>query len=42
MILFNDTFTNFNHPEIGVAAADVLEAAGIGVASCRTAAAGGR
>src|SRR5437762_13047456 len=27
-ILFNDTFTNFNEPEIGVAAAAVLEAAG--------------
>ena len=31
VILFNDTFTNFNRPEIGVAAADVLEASGIGV-----------
>jgi len=31
VILFNDTFTNFNHPEIGVAAADVLDAAGVGV-----------
>jgi Fe-S oxidoreductase len=30
-ILFNDTFTNFNHPEIGLAAADVLAAAGIDV-----------
>jgi Fe-S oxidoreductase len=30
-ILFNDTFTNFNHPEIGLAAADVLAAAGVGV-----------
>jgi FAD/FMN-containing dehydrogenase/Fe-S oxidoreductase len=30
-ILFNDTFTNYNHPEIGVAAADVLDAAGVGV-----------
>jgi FAD/FMN-containing dehydrogenase/Fe-S oxidoreductase len=30
-ILFNDTFTNFNHPEIGMAAADVLAAAGVGV-----------
>src|SRR5262249_24073871 len=29
VILFNDTFTNYCHPEIGVAAADVLEAAGI-------------
>ncbi len=29
VVLFNDTFTNFNHPDIGVAAADVLEAAGI-------------
>jgi FAD/FMN-containing dehydrogenase/Fe-S oxidoreductase len=31
VVLFNDTFTNFNHPEIGIAAADVLEAAGVGV-----------
>jgi Fe-S oxidoreductase len=31
VILFNDTFTNFNHPEIGVAAADLLDAVGIGV-----------
>jgi Fe-S oxidoreductase len=31
VILFNDTFTNFNRPEIGVAAAGVLEASGIGV-----------
>ena len=30
-ILFNDTFTNFNEPEIGVAALGVLEAAGVGV-----------
>ena len=30
-ILFADTFTNFNHPEIGVAAADVLASAGIDV-----------
>ena len=28
-ILFNDTFTNYNDPEIGVAAAAVLDAAGI-------------
>src|SRR4029077_5635237 len=27
-ILFVDTFTNFNHPDIGVAAIDVLRAAG--------------
>jgi len=27
-VLFNDTFTNFNHPEIGVAAARFLTAAG--------------
>ena len=27
-ILFVDTFTNFNHPDIGVAATDVLRAAG--------------
>ena len=26
-VLFNDTFTNFFHPEIGLAAADVLDAA---------------
>ncbi|HWF85948.1 MAG TPA: FAD-linked oxidase C-terminal domain-containing protein [Vicinamibacterales bacterium] len=31
VILFNDTFTNFSHPEIGVAACDVLTAAGCGV-----------
>jgi Fe-S oxidoreductase len=31
VMLFADTFTNFNHPAIGVAAADVLEAAGVGV-----------
>src|SRR5476649_623034 len=31
VVLFNDTFTNYNHPDIGVAAADVLEAAGVGV-----------
>ena len=30
-ILFNDTFTNYNDPEIGVAAAAVLDAAGINV-----------
>jgi FAD/FMN-containing dehydrogenase/Fe-S oxidoreductase len=29
VVLFNDTFTNFNHPDIGMAAADVLEVAGI-------------
>jgi FAD/FMN-containing dehydrogenase/Fe-S oxidoreductase len=29
VLLFNDPFTNFNHPDIGVAAADVLDAAGI-------------
>jgi FAD/FMN-containing dehydrogenase/Fe-S oxidoreductase len=28
VILFNDTFTNHCHPEIGLAAADLLEAAG--------------
>jgi FAD/FMN-containing dehydrogenase/Fe-S oxidoreductase len=28
VVLFADTFTNFNHPEIGLAAADVLCAAG--------------
>ena len=31
VLLFNDTFTNYFHPEIGLAAADVLERAGIGV-----------
>ena len=30
-VLFNDTFTNYFNPEIGLAAADVLEAAGIAV-----------
>ncbi len=30
-ILFVDTFTNYNHPEIGVAAVDVLERAGVGI-----------
>ena len=29
--LFNDTFTNYYHPEIGMAGADVLEAAGLTV-----------
>ncbi|HEY2151052.1 MAG TPA: FAD-linked oxidase C-terminal domain-containing protein [Vicinamibacterales bacterium] len=29
VVLFNDTFTNFNHPDVGVAATDVLEAAGM-------------
>ena len=29
VILFTDTFTNYNHPEIGLAAIDVLAAAGI-------------
>jgi len=31
VVLFTDTFTNYNHPEIGVAAATVLDAAGIAV-----------
>jgi len=31
VVLFNDTFTNFFHPEIGVAAADVLERGGCSV-----------
>src|SRR5439155_9454251 len=31
VILFNDTFTNYSHPEVGVAAADVFAAAGIRV-----------
>jgi FAD/FMN-containing dehydrogenase/Fe-S oxidoreductase len=31
VVLFNDTFTNYCHPEIGVAAAEVLESAGVGV-----------
>jgi Fe-S oxidoreductase len=30
-VLFNDTFTNYNHPEIGEAAVDVLRAAGTAV-----------
>ena len=30
-VLFNDTFTNYYDPEIGLAAADVLEAAGLTV-----------
>jgi FAD/FMN-containing dehydrogenase/Fe-S oxidoreductase len=30
-MLFNDTFTNYAHPDIGIAAADVLEAAGTSV-----------
>ena len=29
--LFNDTFMNYNYPEIGIAAVEVLEAAGYGV-----------
>jgi Fe-S oxidoreductase len=35
VVLFNDTFTNYYHPEIGMAASDVLEAAGmrVGLAS---------
>jgi Fe-S oxidoreductase len=31
VVLFNDTFTNYNHPEVGVAAAEVLAAAGVRV-----------
>ena len=31
VVLFNDTFTNYYHPEIGTAAADLLEATGHGV-----------
>ena len=31
VLLFNDTFTNYYHPEIGLAAADVLDAAGVAV-----------
>ncbi len=31
VVLFADTFTNYNHPEIGVAAVRVLEAAGYNV-----------
>jgi FAD/FMN-containing dehydrogenase/Fe-S oxidoreductase len=30
-LLFNDTFTNYFHPEIGLAARDVLNAAGVAV-----------
>jgi Fe-S oxidoreductase len=29
VVLFTDTFTNYNHPEIGVAAVEVLAAAGV-------------
>ena len=29
VILFTDTFTNYNHPDVGLAAVDVLAAAGI-------------
>ncbi len=29
-VLFNDTFTNYHHPEVGVAAVEVLAAAGVG------------
>ena len=32
LVLFNDTFTNYYDPEIGLAAAEVLEAAGLTVA----------
>jgi FAD/FMN-containing dehydrogenase/Fe-S oxidoreductase len=31
VVLFADTFTEFNHPHVGIAAADVLTAAGCGV-----------
>jgi len=31
VVLFNDTFTNYHEPGIGVAAAGVLDAAGVGV-----------
>ena len=31
VVLFADTFTNHNHPAVGMAAADVLAAAGVGV-----------
>ena len=31
VVLFNDTFTNYFHPEIGLAASAILESAGIGV-----------
>jgi Fe-S oxidoreductase len=31
VVLFADTFTNYNHPAVGMAAVDVLHAAGIGV-----------
>ncbi|MBV9083192.1 MAG: FAD-binding protein, partial [Acidobacteriaceae bacterium] len=37
VLLFNDTFTNYYNPEIGIAAVDILEAAGlkVGLASNR-------
>jgi FAD/FMN-containing dehydrogenase/Fe-S oxidoreductase len=31
VVLFNDTFTNYNEPDIGMAAVGVLDAAGVGV-----------
>ena len=31
LVLFDDTFTNYSHPEIGIAAAEVLRAAGTDV-----------
>jgi FAD/FMN-containing dehydrogenase/Fe-S oxidoreductase len=31
VVLFTDTFTNYQHPAVGLAAADVLDAAGINV-----------
>jgi len=34
-ILFADTFTNYNHPAVGLAAADVLEATGVEVSLVR-------
>ena len=31
IVLFHDTFMNFNHPEVGIAAVDILEAFGFNV-----------
>jgi Fe-S oxidoreductase len=40
VILFNDTFTNYCHPEVGIAAAEVFEATGVAVKLARHACCG--
>src|SRR5205823_9136369 len=40
VILFHDTFINFNYPQIGIAAIEVLEAAGYRVDLCQRACCG--